>query len=128
MHDAVPGDTPDAPEPEISTIVEPPRERPALFTRQDLLVGALLLVILAFGAYFRFTGQNWDDYTHLHPDERFLTGVVEAIGGPLKQPRSDNQKDVDQIQACHLLYPDTNGSAPSIFDSACSPWYPKNVT
>ena len=36
-----------------------------------------LVLILAAGAYFRFTGLNWDESQHLHPDERFLT-MVEA--------------------------------------------------
>jgi YYY domain-containing protein len=144
MHDALPGDTlptPDMSEPienieytettsvpETAALSEAPRERRALITRQDILVAILLIVILAFGTYFRFTGQNWDDYTHLHPDERFLTGVVEAIGGPLKNFHADNPTELKQQQECPLRYPETNGAANSIFDSFCSPWYPKNVT
>ncbi len=42
----------------------------------------LLLAILAFGAYFRFVGLNWDDGTHIHPDERFLTMVTSTIKPP----------------------------------------------
>ncbi|HET7768101.1 MAG TPA: glycosyltransferase family 39 protein, partial [Chloroflexota bacterium] len=44
--------------------------------QRELLV---LAVILAVGAYFRFTGLNWDAGHHLHPDERFLTMVEGAI-------------------------------------------------
>ncbi len=40
---------------------------------------ALLILILLAGAVMRFTGINWDDYTHLHPDERFLTMVTSAL-------------------------------------------------
>jgi YYY domain-containing protein len=40
---------------------------------------AALLVILLVGAYFRFTGIDWDAGQHLHPDERFLTMVEGAI-------------------------------------------------
>src|SRR5215208_4644940 len=40
---------------------------------------ALLALILVVGAYFRFTGVNWDGGQHLHPDERFLTMVEGAI-------------------------------------------------
>jgi YYY domain-containing protein len=40
---------------------------------------ALLALILALGAMFRFTGVNWDGGHHLHPDERFLTMVESAI-------------------------------------------------
>ncbi len=36
----------------------------------------LLLIILVIGAIFRWTGLNWDQGFHLHPDERFLTMVV----------------------------------------------------
>ncbi|MEO0565497.1 MAG: hypothetical protein AAF125_25545, partial [Chloroflexota bacterium] len=39
----------------------------------NLVVAVLLALVLAVGGYFRFVGLNWDDYTHLHPDERFLT-------------------------------------------------------
>lgn len=38
-----------------------------------------LLLILAVGAYLRFSGLNWDAGTHLHPDERFLTIVESSI-------------------------------------------------
>lgn len=46
----------------------------------------LLIGILLLGAYFRLIGLNWDQNTHMHPDERFLTMVatslspVESIG------------------------------------------------
>ncbi len=44
------------------------------------LIWALLLIgILMIGAYFRFTGVNWDESQHLHPDERFMTMVASSI-------------------------------------------------
>lgn len=46
---------------------------------RSVLVSVLLVLILLVGAYFRFIGQNWDDYTHLHPDERFLTDVTSRL-------------------------------------------------
>ncbi len=49
------------------------------------LVGVCLILILAAGAYFRFTGLNWDESQHLHPDERFLTMVETAIK-PVNSP------------------------------------------
>lgn len=39
----------------------------------------LIIVVLLVGAFFRFTGLNWDTNYHLHPDERFLTMVESAI-------------------------------------------------
>ncbi|HEY3313578.1 MAG TPA: hypothetical protein VGK00_18210, partial [Anaerolineales bacterium] len=39
----------------------------------------LFLLILSVAAYFRFTGLNWDQSQHLHPDERFMTMVESAL-------------------------------------------------
>jgi len=39
----------------------------------------LLLLVLLLAAMLRFTGLNWDDSTHLHPDERFLTIVTTKL-------------------------------------------------
>lgn len=43
--------------------------------RRGPLFGAILSLILLLGAILRFTGLNWDEYQHLHPDERFMTMV-----------------------------------------------------
>ena len=51
----------------------------------------LLVFVLLLGAYFRFVGLNWDDGTHLHPDERFLTDVanrMQPVGDPLAYLRT----------------------------------------
>ncbi len=42
----------------------------------------LLLLILGAAAALRFQGLNWDQNTHLHPDERFITMVATALGWP----------------------------------------------
>ncbi|MDR3577843.1 MAG: DUF2298 domain-containing protein [Anaerolineaceae bacterium] len=64
-------------------------------TRTAGLVTAILLVIiLGVGAYLRFTGNNWDSDTYMHPDERFLAMVT------------DNLKSVPSLPA----YFDTNQS------------------
>ena len=42
------------------------------FSWESAAVFFLILVLLA-GAFFRFSGLNWDENYHLHPDERFLT-------------------------------------------------------
>ena len=44
-----------------------------------LVLDITLAGILIAGAFFRFTGLNWDSNQHLHPDERFLTMVVSSI-------------------------------------------------
>ncbi|MRR31187.1 hypothetical protein EG834_12885, partial [bacterium] len=56
-----------------STHSTPPR-RSHSWIWDVLLIGVLLI-----GAYFRFTGIQWDSTYHLHPDERFLTMVETAI-------------------------------------------------
>jgi len=43
-----------------------------------LLLGLALLV----GAWFRFTGLDWDSSTHLHPDERHITITTAQIQWP----------------------------------------------
>jgi hypothetical protein len=45
---------------------------------------ALLFVagILIVGAFLRLTHIDWDEGAHIHPDERFLTFVVDAMALP----------------------------------------------
>jgi YYY domain-containing protein len=60
-----------------------PQPEPIAPKRRAWLISALLLLaVLAFGAYFRFVGVDWDEGQHLHPDERFLTMVTAAIKPP----------------------------------------------
>lgn len=49
-----------------------PRSRSWIF---DLLFA----LVLVAAAYFRLSGMDWDEDQHLHPDERFLTGVVASL-------------------------------------------------
>ncbi|MDQ1300370.1 MAG: 2 protein, partial [Chloroflexota bacterium] len=42
----------------------------------------LLALILLAGAYLRLSHVNWDEGTHIHPDERFLTMVTSALALP----------------------------------------------
>jgi YYY domain-containing protein len=48
-------------------------------TSFSLVGDVLLILILLIGAVFRFIGVEWDQGTHMHPDERFLTMVESAI-------------------------------------------------
>jgi hypothetical protein len=43
---------------------------------------AILSLVLLAGAFFRFTGVNWDEGHHLHPDERFISMVEDRLALP----------------------------------------------
>ena len=63
-------------------LFEEPAGLDALDAAGIVFLSAITLAILAVAAYLRFTGLNWDDYTHIHPDERFLTMVESGIAFP----------------------------------------------
>ncbi|GAB4555822.1 MAG: hypothetical protein OHK0023_27490 [Anaerolineae bacterium] len=97
------------------------------FGPSDAVIAVLIVIIFGVGAYFRFVGQNWDDFTHLHPDERFLTQVAEAVGNaPLSLTLPDPQARAQVLDECRQKYPDRGGVG-DFFDSRCTNWYPKNV-
>jgi len=91
-----------------------------------VIVGVLLLAIMLLGGYFRFVGLNWDDFTHLHPDERFLTGVASAIGGGLSLTDEPPEIRQQRYEECLAAYPDTSGIG-GYFDARCSNLNPHNV-
>jgi hypothetical protein len=41
-----------------------------------------LIPIVVVGAWFRLAGADWDDGAHLHPDERYMSIVADAIEWP----------------------------------------------
>ena len=49
------------------------------FDWKALITVFLLLSILCAGAYFRMIGVDWDEGRHLHPDERFLSMVLNSM-------------------------------------------------
>ena len=74
--------------------------------KQDLFSLVSILLILLLGAYFRFTGLNWDHGTHLHPDERFLTGVtaqVQTVADPLVYLRT-SESPLNPYNAGHGFF------------------------
>jgi YYY domain-containing protein len=95
-------------------------------SRSDVLIGIVLVLVMIAGGYFRFVGQNWDDFTHLHPDERFLTDVASSLNGSLQSSEGDPIKAQMQIQDCMARYPATNGVG-GFFDAQCSTWNPHNA-
>ena len=112
--------------------------------RIDALFYALLVVILAAGAWLRFDGQNWDDFTHLHPDERFLTDVASLLNGSLQFTDPTPEAAEAHRLRCEARYPapapqaDSDDPAASLdglqqagrggyFDADCSPLNPNNL-
>lgn len=41
-----------------------------------------LMGILLVGAALRWSGLDWDDYQHFHPDERYIHWVAATIERP----------------------------------------------
>lgn len=60
-------------------LLEPPPKPVREPYRLSLGTVLILLAILLAGAYLRLSGLNWDQNTHQHPDERFMTIVAERI-------------------------------------------------
>ncbi len=136
-----------APPPEMPPIERAQRVRRPV-DRINALIYGLLAVVLSVGAWLRFDAQNWDDFTHLHPDERFLTGVVDGMNGPLRI--TGREADVfdswgnivelgKQHIRCNQRYPakPTNADDPLVstqlegqggyFDAECSALNPNNT-
>ncbi len=105
-----------------------PAAAPRARAQRRWLVPVLLLLIMLVGGYFRFIGLNWDDFTHLHPDERFLTDVAQGLGRTLNPSDSsaDDVTPAQQVEICIARYPDTGGEGP-YFDTLCSTWNPHNA-
>jgi YYY domain-containing protein len=55
---------------------------PSLKTIRDRAPGLILLAILVLATALRVTGLDWDEYSHIHPDERFLTMVETSLQIP----------------------------------------------
>lgn len=114
---------------DVQQLTAPPRRATSRRTRttvsSSLLIGVILIAVMLLGGYFRFVGLNWDDFTHLHPDERFLTDVVQGLGRQLN-PSGGELSRTEQIADCLARYPDTGGRG-AFFDARCSPWNPLNA-
>ena len=75
-------------------------------TMNRLTTLAFLSLILALAGVFRFTGLNWDEGTHLHPDERFLTMVAAAIepAGSFEEYFNTRTSRLNPANAGHPFY------------------------
>ena len=51
-------------------------------TSEPAMAAGLLAAILLLAGILRFTGLDWDEHQHLHPDERFLTMVENSLQWP----------------------------------------------
>jgi YYY domain-containing protein len=94
-------------------------------SRSDIVVAVLLLLTMLLAAYFRYQGNNWDDYVRFHPDERFFTDVASSIGRDYLV-FTPHELDAEQRTACMAKYPDTAGIG-GYFDARCSNMNPHNV-
>ena len=54
----------------------------ATFFSSRIMTYVWLVLILVMGGFFRFTGVDWDEQQHLHPDERFVTMVTAGMNWP----------------------------------------------
>lgn len=77
--------------------MDPQRDRRFLFN-------ALLIITLILAGWVRFFGLEWDQGTHLHPDERYLTMVASAIRFPDEISNAGDTEFCDSAFACLGLY------------------------
>src|SRR5258705_11396989 len=94
----------------VEAVVNPvnKRARVLVISRSDILVGVLLALVLLGGGYFRFIGQNWDEYTIWHPDERFFTNMTAQLNGPLQFTDDSIDPIAQQTSSCLARYADTD--------------------
>jgi len=99
-------------------------------SRADVLVAVGLILTVLIGAYFRFMGNNWDDFVRFHPDERYLTMQIGPNLGGMLRGCSDTSEAcierMERIQECQTRYPESGGRG-SYFDAQCSPYNPDNI-
>ncbi len=62
---------------------KPPQKEPAPAPKEtsktDKILDLILVLAFIIAAFLRFTGQNWDQNRHQHPDERYLSMVSSGI-------------------------------------------------
>lgn len=96
-----------------------------MFKRENWAVAGLLVLIVALGAYFRFTGTGWDDFVQFHPDERFMTSYIGTQLGRNYLSFTDGS-ETEQEASCRERNPETDGIG-GYFDARCSNMNPHNI-
>ena len=96
----------DSPRPEIDAAPQPPRHRQSFWQTinwWDVATVLLLAILVVSGYALRSAGRNWDDYTQLHPDERFLSDMASTVrSGPVMRPAARSDVSIqEQFQTCY---------------------------
>ncbi len=93
------------------------------------LLDLLLIPILAAAAFLRFSGSDWGDLQHQHPDESFFVSVAYDIS-PLGSTADEIGAAPNSVnQPWRLAYPEAYHDCTEwggYFDTACSPLNPHN--
>ncbi|MGC9469076.1 MAG: DUF2298 domain-containing protein [Anaerolineae bacterium] len=75
-----------------------------------LMAAVAVVVIFATAAFLRLGGLDWDEGTHLHPDERYLTMVVSTVRFPAEVHQESGAPLCDGALSCLQIYWDTEVS------------------
>lgn len=93
------------------------------------LYDILLLLVLALAAFLRFTGSDWGELQHQHPDELFLTSVTYNIALPGTAPDVLGAPPTAATAPWRATYPSVYHDCTEwggYFSTACSPLNPHN--
>ncbi|MFZ5880671.1 MAG: DUF2298 domain-containing protein [Chloroflexota bacterium] len=89
----------------------------------------LLLAVLVMAAYLRFTGSDWGQLEHQHPDELFLTSVTYDIAPIGVKSDVLGPAPTAAANPWRAIYPSVYTDCAEwggYFDTACSPLNPHN--
>lgn len=79
----------------------------------------LVLGVMFIAFTFRFVGVNWDDHSHLHPDERFLTSMAANVGEAERLTGEAVARCPEREDDPQIIY--------DYFNTQCSVYNPNNV-
>ncbi len=93
------------------------------------LYDILLVLVLTVAAFLRFTGSDWGNLEHQHPDELFITSVTYDIAPIGASSDVIGRAPTVADQPWRAAYPETFTDCVEwggYFDTACSPLNPQN--